>query len=179
MKLCFLLLFAASAQAETGARSLFTTTRGTQSAEVLGGVNYQHGDGPTDPQLTLRLRGGISRYVSGIFDFSHSATQNDYVNSVEYKQSIQLIAGGAQFHIPLGRVEPYLLGELGTARFAARVDGASADAFRFAQMAGAGMRVAVNRWFGLSVEVRGIHVNDRGWISQYGVGAYTAFGGRP
>jgi outer membrane protein with beta-barrel domain len=177
MKLCFLLLFAASAQAETGARSLFTTTRGTQSAEVLGGVNYQHGDGPTDPQATIRIRGGISRYLSGFFDFSYSPTRNDLINSVTYKDSLSFIGAGAQVHVPLGRVEPYLLGGLGTMRFAWRRGGATADAFRFAQTAGAGVRFGVIKWFGFSAEARAIHVNDFGWISQYGVGVYATVGG--
>ena len=159
-----------------GARSTFTTERGTQSAEFLAGVTYQHGNEATDPHYMVRLRGGLSRYVSGYFDFSYSRPfDSGPTAQPRVRESLMFFTPGVQLHIPIYKMEPYVIGGLGGARFRSTVNGGGLEDNRFAQSIGAGVRAYPFRYAGVSVEMRAIHINGFGWVNQYSAGVFGQF----
>lgn len=176
MKMLILAAIAATAFGQE-----FGTQRGTEVAEVLGGITYGHGNGRTYPTYTARIRGGFNRYLSGHFDYNYTRLV-DEVGPPQARGSISFFMPGVQVHAGLGRVEPYLLAGFGSQRttIAAEYLGASArvDQNRFAQAIGGGVRLYPARHLGFSLEYRALHTNGLGWISQASVGVFAQFGGR-
>src|SRR5438105_1859498 len=64
------LLFASALLAEEE----YEGHRGSQAIDVIGGI--QHSGAGTNPVAGIRIRGGLSRMISGYGEFAYSRTQN-------------------------------------------------------------------------------------------------------
>jgi hypothetical protein len=157
----------------------FTTTLGTEAVDLQGGVLYRHGDGHADQAVSTRLRGGLNRWMSlyGEFGYSRLIAETIYQPvKIEAKGSIMDIIGGGELHWSGARVQPYLMGGIGTGRISGKSAigpyKATVSNYHFASNLGAGMRIFAVRNAGFSVEVKTITIQDTGRYERYALGIF-------
>src|SRR6185295_7093557 len=88
----------------------FETRLGTQTAEFLGGVQYQHGGGATNPAYAGKIVAGLSRFTSlyGEYSYSRLYSATSYIGPpIQARASLSDIGGGAEVHLSGGRIQPY------------------------------------------------------------------------
>ena len=179
MRYCFCVcLFVSVALA---ADEQFTTRLGSQAIDVIGGV--QHTGGGTDPVGGLKIRGGLSRYLSGYGEFTYSRTRNDVFlfrgNNGELQASLIDLNAGLEAHASGLRLAPYGFSGIGLVRAgsSAEVLGQKAESSvnKVAGSFGGGVRFFVNRHWGFSAEVKAVKPMDIKWIQRYAAGIFLSF----
>jgi len=166
----------------------YETSLGTQTAEIMGGVVYRNVDGGVYNAVGTRILGGLNRWVSlyGEYSYSRLLSETFYADplqgvcrcSVEerYRGSIMDFEGGGKLHLSGHRLQPYLLGGVGSVRISAKaVIGAfkeTASDYRFASSVGGGVHIFATRNFGFSAEAKTVAVHDSSRFERYTVGLF-------
>jgi len=157
----------------------FESKLGTETAEFLGGVQYQHGDGPTDPVYAGKIVGGLNRFLSYYGEYSYSRLYTDEVYpgpSIRVRGSLSDFGGGLEAHYGRHRVQPYVLAGIGSVRDSVKVsigaDKSVSSSYHFGYSLGAGARFFVVRNFGFLVEAKTVDAIDIRRFDRYALGVF-------
>ena len=156
------------------------TRLGSETAEVLGGVIYKHGDGRAETAVGGRILGGINRYLSayGEYAFSRVISETTYTpRENKVRASYMDFGGGGELHWSGHRLQPYALGGVGSVRISAKAIVGPAEAtvsnYHFASSAGGGLRIFATRGVGFLVEAKSVHIPSiSGRFERYAVGMF-------
>jgi hypothetical protein len=155
----------------------YKTTLGTGTGEFIGGVQHVHSGG-TDPVIGGKLLAGLSRWLSlyGEYSYSRVRSQDFYTsNTIALRTSLMDMGGGVEVHWSGGRLQPYLLGGIGSARDSSTLSVGAAhltrSAYHLTGSVGGGVRMFVTRRAGFLAEVKSVNGDGFGF-ERYAFGVF-------